>query len=257
MFKFCKNWQKGQDLVEYALMLAIIIGIGWGIYSQTGLADSIKNVFGNASSLMDVAKKNTKTVDMEALLKRLNEMEKGYVHGSLNNGPNYKRGFFSSSWLTEKDAADDLVKSLASELGAKSWRYYSGLNPNNKFGPGGVGLYWTTEEDFDSVTLPKAEKGWWSKETVLSYRYDPNWHNPETGKTGGYSVIENRAWPNQYGSDGKYTHNGLAQLPYEQGKPAGTTLGTFSTYEEAQKKYNEVKAQHDGKYIYMGTTQTK
>ena len=246
MFKFCQNSQKGQDLVEYALMLAIILGIGWGIYSQTGLADSIKNVFGNASSLMEAAKKNTGTFDMEAVLKRLNEMEKEYL-GNLNNGPNYKRGFFSSSWLTAEDAADDQVKSLASELGATTWRYYDGRNPNNKFGPDGGGLYWTTE-DLDSATLTKDEKGWWSKETVLSYRYDT--------KTKQYSVIENRAWPNQYGSDGKYTHNELAQQPVEQGKPAGTTLGTYSTYEEAQKKYNEVKAQHGG-YIYMGTTQTK
>lgn len=30
VFTFYKNSQKGQDLVEYALMLAIIIGIGWG-----------------------------------------------------------------------------------------------------------------------------------------------------------------------------------------------------------------------------------
>lgn len=54
MFTFYKNSQKGQDLVEYALMLAIIIGIGWGIYSQTGVADSIKNVFGNTSDLLTV-----------------------------------------------------------------------------------------------------------------------------------------------------------------------------------------------------------
>ena len=255
MFTFYKNSQKGQDLVEYSLMLAIIIGIGWGIYSQTGVADSIKNVFGNASSLMETAKKNTGTFDMEAVLKRLNEMEKGYDHGSLNNGPNYKRGFFSSSWLTDEDAADDQVKSLASELGATTWSYYNGLNPNNRFGPGGGGLYWTTEPDFDSATLAKDGIGW-SKQTVLSYWYDPNWHDPETGKTGGYSVIENRAWLNQPGADGN-KHNGLAQLPYEQGKPAGTKLGTYSTYEEAQEKYNEVKAQHGGNYIYMGTTQTK
>lgn len=246
MFTFYKNSQKGQDLVEYALMLAIIIGSGWGIYSQTGVADSIKNVFGNASSLMETAKKNTGTFDMKAVLKRLNEMEKRYL-GNLNNGPNYKRGFFSSSWLTAEDAADDQVKSLASGLGAKMWTYYNGLNPNNQFGPNGGGLYWTTE-DLDSVPLHKDEKGWWSKETVLSYRYDPN--------TGKYSVIENRAWPNQYGSDGK-KHNGLAQQPVEQGKPAGTTLGTYDTYEEAQKKYNEVKTAHGGNYIYMGTTQTK
>lgn len=31
MFTFYKNSQKGQDLVEYALMLAIIIGIGWDL----------------------------------------------------------------------------------------------------------------------------------------------------------------------------------------------------------------------------------
>lgn len=253
MFKLCKNWQKGQDLVEYALMLAIIIGIGWGIYSQTGVADSIKNVFGNASSLMETAKKNTGTFDMKAVLKRLNEMEKEYVHGSLNNGPNYKRGLFSSSWLTEKDAADDQVKSLASGLGATMWTYYDG----QKFGSDGGGLYWTTE-DLDSASDKLHSEGrGWSKENVLSYRYDPNWQDPKTGKTGGYSVIENRVWLNQYGSDKKYTHNGLAQLPYEQHKPAGTTLGTYSTYEEAQQKYNDVKKEHGGDYIYMGTTQTK
>ena len=194
VFTFYKKSQKGQDLVEYALMLAIIIGIGWGIYSQTGVADSIKNVFGNASSLMETAKKNTGTVDMEAVLKRLNEMEKGYDHGSLNNGPNYKRGFFSSSWLTEKDAADDQVKSLASKLGATMWTYYDGQNPNNKFGPGGGGLYWTTEKDFDSTKLTYAGKGW-SQETVLSYYYNPK------DKT--YSVIKNHVWLNQPGADGK------------------------------------------------------
>ncbi len=28
--------QKGQDMIEYALMLAIIVGIGWLIYASTG-----------------------------------------------------------------------------------------------------------------------------------------------------------------------------------------------------------------------------
>lgn len=47
--------EKGQDMVEYALMLAIIVGIGWLIYKQAGLADSINKVFSNANSLMDAA----------------------------------------------------------------------------------------------------------------------------------------------------------------------------------------------------------
>lgn len=245
MFIFYKNSQKGQDLVEYALMLAIIIGSGWGIYSQTGVADSIKNVFGNASSLMETAKKNTGTFDIDAAMKRLDEMQKGYNSGYWFN---YNRGLFSSVWLNPEDAADDKVKSLATGLGATMWTYYNGLNPNHKFGPGGAGLYWTTE-NLDSVKLTKDPNGNWSNETVLSYRYDPN------NKPNPYSVIENRVWLGQLGAD-KQKHNGLAQLPVEHYKPEGKTLGTFSTYEEAQKKYNEVKTAQKG-YIYMGTAQTK
>lgn len=247
LMAYRKN-QKGQDLVEYALMLAIIIGIGWGIYSQTGVADSIKNVFGNASSLMETVKKDKEPFDMEAVLKRLDDIQKGY----LGNGYNidYKRGVFSSLWIKTDDAADDKVKSLASELGATMWTYYNGQNPNKPGLERGV-LYWTTE-DLDSAKLKydANDKGkGWSKETVLSYRYDT--------KTGKYSVIENRAWRYQLGADGQKTHNGLAQLPVEYGKPEGTTLGTYPTYEEAQQRYNAVKAQHGGKYIYTGTTQTK
>ncbi len=46
-------------MVEYALMLAIIVGIGWLIYQQAGLKDSINNVFSNAGSLMDQAASNS------------------------------------------------------------------------------------------------------------------------------------------------------------------------------------------------------
>ncbi len=44
--------EKGQDMVEYALMLAIIVGIGWLIYSQVELGNKINNVFNNAGNLM-------------------------------------------------------------------------------------------------------------------------------------------------------------------------------------------------------------
>lgn len=75
VFTFYKNSQKGQDLVEYALMLAIVIGIGWGIYSQTGVADSIKNVFGNASSLMETAKKQGVNLNWDEIFQRLREVQ--------------------------------------------------------------------------------------------------------------------------------------------------------------------------------------
>lgn len=47
--------EKGQDMVEYALMLAIIVGIGWLIYNQADLANKITAVFTESTSLMETA----------------------------------------------------------------------------------------------------------------------------------------------------------------------------------------------------------
>ncbi len=49
---------KGQDMVEYALMLAIIVGIGWLIYQQGGLQDEINQVFTDAAKLITEAAQN-------------------------------------------------------------------------------------------------------------------------------------------------------------------------------------------------------
>lgn len=49
--------EKGQDIIEYALMLAVVVGIGFGIYSYggQGIVNSISSVFNNAGSLLDSA----------------------------------------------------------------------------------------------------------------------------------------------------------------------------------------------------------
>ena len=236
MFTFCKNSQKGQDLVEYALMLAIIIGIGWGIYSQTGVADSIKNVFGNASSLMETAKKNTGTVDMKAIIDRIIQKQTDYSRGDMN----FTRGLIQSGWLTENDKKDSTIGKLASELDATMWTYYNGKKSGLENGV----LYWTTE-NLDSVTLtPNANTSGnnWSKETVLSYRYDRD--------TGTYSVIKNHVWLGQSGSDGK-THKGLAQLSGEYSKPAGEKIGpSYSTYAEAQQAYEQAKKDNNNSVVF-------
>lgn len=43
--------EKGQDLVEYALLLAIVVAIGWLIWSQVGMKESIQQIFENASKV--------------------------------------------------------------------------------------------------------------------------------------------------------------------------------------------------------------
>ncbi len=52
--------EKGQDMVEYALMLAIVVGIGWLIYQQAGIQQEINQVFTDATTLISSASDVTK-----------------------------------------------------------------------------------------------------------------------------------------------------------------------------------------------------
>ena len=52
----CKYFgEKGQDLIEYALLLAIVVGIGYLIYTTSGLNDNIQSIFSNAGSVTSSA----------------------------------------------------------------------------------------------------------------------------------------------------------------------------------------------------------
>ena len=243
MFTFYKNSQKGQDLVEYALMLAIIIGIGWGIYSQTGVADSIKNVFGNASSLMETAKKQGTNISWEEIFQCLKEIQKNGNYSSRNtdSGMSYKRGLIQSGWLTDTDKENSTIGKLASELDATMWTYYNGKKNGLENGV----LYWTTENlDSESLTKHANTPGNnWSEQTVLSYRYDRN------DKQNPYSVIKNHVWLDQLGADGN-NHKGLAQLKGEYSKPEGTTLKTFDNYEDAKQFYEQAKKDNNNSVVF-------
>lgn len=52
--------EKGQDMVEYALLLAIIVAIGWLIYNQSQLEANLKGIFNNATSLTSKAVEESK-----------------------------------------------------------------------------------------------------------------------------------------------------------------------------------------------------
>ena len=51
--------EKGQDLVEYALLLAMIVAIGWGIWNQMSLETNLRTIFENASSVTAKAASNS------------------------------------------------------------------------------------------------------------------------------------------------------------------------------------------------------
>ncbi len=57
--------QKGQDLIEYALMLALVVGIGSFIYTQ-GYGDNISAVFNHAGNLLEEANKTQEEAKKEA-----------------------------------------------------------------------------------------------------------------------------------------------------------------------------------------------
>lgn len=52
--------EKGQDMVEYALLLAIVVAIGWLIYNQSQMKESLKTIFTNAGSLTGKAAEASK-----------------------------------------------------------------------------------------------------------------------------------------------------------------------------------------------------
>lgn len=53
--------QKGNNFVEYALMLALVVGIGWGVLGSYG--NGIPGIFGSAAELLQAGSKSDKVYD--------------------------------------------------------------------------------------------------------------------------------------------------------------------------------------------------
>lgn len=82
--------EKGQDIIEYALMLAVVVGIGFGIYSYGGssIGNSISNVFNNAGSLLDSASLPAAS-SPEDIIKRLEDGRYQKLADMLQGKPDY------------------------------------------------------------------------------------------------------------------------------------------------------------------------
>lgn len=82
--------EKGQDIIEYALMLAVVVGIGFGIYSYggQGIVNSISNVFNNAGSLLDSTSVPAAS-SPEDIIKRLGDGRYQKLADMLQGKPDY------------------------------------------------------------------------------------------------------------------------------------------------------------------------
>lgn len=241
---------KGQNMVEYALMLAIVVGIGWGIYDQVGLSGSIKGVFSDAGSLLEDASKAEKAAfDIKPSIAKLKSLYRKYNHGNEHmnaDDQNTNRGILMDGWLDAEDQNCSDIAKLSSELGATQWTYYHGEGPKypNSISRDSVGLYWSTE-DLSNAQLTASPENY-SNESVLSYYYDGS----------SYYVMKNRVWMDQmqYNQQGQ---PGLASKGSEYGKPAAEIVGSkrgYSTYAEAQQAYRNAVSANQGSFIFSGNT---
>lgn len=237
---------KGQNMVEYALMLAIVVGIGWGIYDQAGLASSVKGIFGDAGHLISTASKGEKSAfDIQPSIETLKSLIQKYSKvGQMEAGDqNTNRGILMDGWLDAEDQNCSDIAKLSSELGATQWTYYHGEGPKypNSISSDSVGLYWSTE-NLSKASLTESPDNY-SKESVLSYYYNGS----------NYYVMKNRVWMDQkqYNNNGQ---PGLASKGNEYGKPPAEIVGNASgyrTYAEAQQAFKDAVSDNGGSFIFQ------
>lgn len=127
--------QKGNNFVEYALMLGLVVGIGWGLLGSYG--DGISGVFGSAAELLQAGSKSDKVYDrhMKWLRETLLALaQKGpgnggqsvfdYMGGTNGNYFDQRKGpeFTTPNGIIDSDSLSKYVKQIdSSALESDSW----------------------------------------------------------------------------------------------------------------------------------------
>lgn len=76
--------QKGNNFVEYALMLGLVVGIGWGLLGSYG--DGIPRIFGSAAELLQAGSKSTEQKVYDRHMKWLRETLLALAKQETGNG---------------------------------------------------------------------------------------------------------------------------------------------------------------------------
>lgn len=128
--------QKGNNFVEYALMLGLVVGIGWGVLGSYG--DGIPGIFGSAAELLQAGSKSTEQKAYDRHMKWLQDTLKdtkagfqsfaGYMGGTNGSyfdkrkGPQFTTANGLDNGLIDSDSKSNFVKKIDSTaLESDSW----------------------------------------------------------------------------------------------------------------------------------------
>lgn len=129
--------QKGNNFVEYALMLALVVGIGWGLLGSYG--DGIPGIFGSATELLQAGSKSTEQKVYDRHMKWLKDTllalaKKGpgngvqsvfdYMGGTNGSYFDQRKGpeFTTPNGIIDSDSLSKYVKQIdSSALQSDSW----------------------------------------------------------------------------------------------------------------------------------------
>lgn len=129
--------QKGNNFVEYALMLALVVGIGWGVLGSYG--DGIPRIFGSAAELLQAGSKSTEQKVYDRHMKWLKDTllalaKKGpgngvqsvfdYMGGTNGSYFDQRKGpeFTTPNGIIDSDSLSKYVKQIdSSALQSDSW----------------------------------------------------------------------------------------------------------------------------------------
>ena len=174
--------QKGNNFVEYALMLGLVVGIGWGLLGSYG--DGIPGIFGSAAELLQVGSKSDKVYDrhmkwLSEKLLALTQKETGpgfQSFAGFMNGPNgnyfdKRKGpeFTTENGLIDSDSKSNFVNKIDYRaLQNDSWAMV-GYKENGKLYYA-VAIY--SPDKNGGIKLADQPVG--AKVTTDVYRVDPN-----------------------------------------------------------------------------------
>ena len=168
--------QKGNNFVEYALMLALVVGIGWGVLGSYG--DGIPGIFGSAAELLQAGSKSDKVYDrhMKWLQDTLKDTEAGfqsfagYMGGTGGTYFDKRKSpeFTTPNGIIDSDSLSKYVKQIdSSALESDSWAMV-GYKENGKLYYA-ISIY--SPDKNGGKTLAEQPVG--TKVTTDVYRVDP------------------------------------------------------------------------------------